>query len=266
MTAALFLGFLGMMAAIVVAIVARYLHLRTALGVLAGLSVWFIYAGRLGYFGVVKNTAMRPPGITFIVVHVIFFLVLFIARFSADAGVALSFPLWILLGIQCFRIGVELFLHQLWINGLVPKMLTFEGANVDIYIGASAPLIAWLSTRGPTGLKLALGWNVLGLLALTNVVTRAVLTSPGPFNLIHAEVPNRMFGTFPFMFIPGFFVPLAVLLHVLAIRAISSRLRTATGAVSSGRAQNEVLATVRLLPKIFPGLERGFAVSLLTAK
>jgi hypothetical protein len=111
MTAALFLGFLGMMAVIVVAIVARYLHLRTAWGVLAGLSVWFIYTGLLGYFGVVKNTTMRPPGITFIVVPVIFFLILFIARFSADAGVALSFPLWILLGIQCFRIGVELFLH-----------------------------------------------------------------------------------------------------------------------------------------------------------
>jgi len=36
-----------------------------------------------------------------------------------------------------------------------------------------------------------------------------------------------MLGTFPFLLIPGFFVPLAVVLHVLAIRAISSRLRTA---------------------------------------
>ena len=45
-------------------------------------------------------------------------------------------------------------------------------------------------------------------------------TAPGPLNFIHAEVPNRMIGTYPFMFIPGFFVPLAVVLHVLAIRAI----------------------------------------------
>jgi uncharacterized membrane protein len=97
---------------------------------------------------------------------------------------------------------------------------------VDIFIGASAPLVAWLSTRGRMGMKLALTWNVLGLLALTNVVIRAVLTAPGPFNLIHAEVPNLMMGTFPFLFIPGFFVPLAVVLHVLAIRAISSRFRT----------------------------------------
>jgi hypothetical protein len=59
-------------------------------------------------------------------------------------------------------------------------------------------------------------------------VIRAVLTAPGPFNLIHAEVPNLMMGTFPYLFIPGFFLPLAVVLHVLAIRAINSRLRTAT--------------------------------------
>lgn len=123
--------------------------------------------------------------------------------------------------------SVELFVHQLWINGLVPKMLTFEGAHANIYIGASRPLIAWLSTRGRLGMRFALAWNVLGLFAVTNVVIRAVLTAPGPFNLIHAEVPNLMVGTFPFLFVPASFVPLAAVLHVLAIRAISSRLRTA---------------------------------------
>ena len=140
---------------------------------------------------------------------------------------ALVFPLWVLIGTQAFRVGVELFIHQLWIDGLAPKMLTFAGANVDIYIGASAPVIAWLSMRGGWGQRLALLWNLLGLLSLANVVTRAVLTAPGPLNLIHAEVPNRMIGTFPFMFIPGFFVPLAVVLHVLAIRSITSHARKA---------------------------------------
>jgi hypothetical protein len=167
---------------------------------------------------------MRPPGIAFILIPVLVFLVLSILglRSSAGARVALAFPLWIILGTQSFRIVGELFLHQLWIDGLAPKMLTFSGANVDIYVGVSAPLIAWLSTRGRSGMKLALIWNVLGLLSLTNVVIRAVLTAPGPFNLIRAEVPNLMIGTFPFIFIPGFFVPLAVVLHVLAVRAIAS--------------------------------------------
>ena len=224
MITTLFLGFVALMAAVVVALSARYLNGRTAFVITAGLFVWLIYVGLLGYFGVVRNAAMRPPGIAFIFVPVLVFLVLSVLglRSSAGARVALAFPLWIILGTQSFRIVVELFLHQLWIDGLGPKMLTFAGANVDIYVGASAPLIAWLSTRGRLGMKLALIWNVLGLLSLTNVVIRAVLTAPGPFNLIHAEVPNLMIGTFPFMFIPGFFVPLAVVLHVLAVRAIAS--------------------------------------------
>jgi len=232
MTAPLFLGFVAMMTAVVVALIARYLDRRAAFRVLAGLAVWFVYAGLMNYFGVFRNTAMRPPGTAFLLAPVLLFLsifIVFMVRSAAGSRIALAFPLWIILGTECFRVGVELFLHQLWIEGIVPRMLTFEGANVDIYIAASAPVIAWLSTRGRIGLKLALVWNVLGLLAVTNVVIRAVLTAPGPFNLIHAEVPNRMFGTFPFMLIPGFFVPLAVTLHVLAIRAISSRLRIGTG-------------------------------------
>ena len=227
MTSTLFLVFLATMATIVVTLIVHYFNRRAAFRVLAGLSAWLIYEGLLGYFGVVRNTAMRPPGVAFLFVPVLAFLIFFIARFYDDALVVLSFPLWIILGMQCFRVGVEMFLHQLWINGLVPKMLTFEGANVDIYVGASAPLIAWLSTRGRVGMRLALAWNILGLLAVANVVIRAVLTAPDLFNLLHAEVPNRMMGTFPYLFIPGFFVPLAVVLHVLAIRAIRSRLRTA---------------------------------------
>jgi hypothetical protein len=224
-----FLGFVALMTAVIVLLSARYRNGRFASGLLAALCAWFIYVGVLGYFGVIANTATFPPGITLIFVPVMVFLVLFIVRVVSSTGarVALVFPLWVLIGTQVFRVGVELFIHQLWIDGLVPKMLTFAGANVDIYIGASALVVAWLSMRGRWGQRLALLWNILGLLSLANVVIRAVLTAPGRLNLIHAEVPNRMIGTFPFMFIPGFFVPLAVVLHVLAIRSIASHPRTA---------------------------------------
>jgi hypothetical protein len=226
MTSTLFLGFVALTTTFVVALIDRYINRGIALGVLAGLVLWVLYAGLMAHFGILSNSEIRPPGIAFIVGPVLLFLIFFVARPSASARGVLAFPLWLIVGTQCFRVGVELFLHQLWIEGLVPKMLTFGGANVDIYVGLSAPLIAWLSIRGRWGLKLAGAWNILGLFALLNVVIRAVLTAPGPLNLIHTEVPDRMISTFPFLLIPGFFVPLAVVLHVLAIRAISSRLRT----------------------------------------
>jgi hypothetical protein len=84
MTSALFLGFVAMTATVVVALIARYVNRRAAFRLLGGLSVWFIYAGLLGYFGVAKNTAMRPPGIAFIVVPVMVFLIFFIVRSSAS--------------------------------------------------------------------------------------------------------------------------------------------------------------------------------------
>jgi hypothetical protein len=227
MTSTLFLGFVAVMTTFVVAVIYGYINGRAALRVLSGLVVWFLYAGLMGYFGVISNSEMRPPGIAFIIGPVLLFLIVFVARPSASVQGVLALPLWIILGTQCFRVGVELFLHQLWIEGLVPRMMTFKGANVDIYIGLSAPLIAWLSTRGRWGIRLANAWNILGLIALLNVVTRAVLTTSGPLNLIHAEVPDRMIGTFPFVLIPGFFVPLAVVLHVLAFRSITVSLAKA---------------------------------------
>src|SRR6267154_2028459 len=90
-------------------------------------------------------------------------------------------------------------------------------------VGLSAPIIAWIATRGRFGLRLAMGWNVLGLLSLANVAASSVLT--GPLKLISTEVPNVAMGIFPYTFIPGFLAPLAVTLHVLAIRAIAARHR-----------------------------------------
>jgi hypothetical protein len=238
---ALFLGFLVVMAAVVVGLIGRYLGVRPAGAILAGLTIWFLYIGGMAWFGIFRNFTIRPPGAAFLFIPVLIFLVIFIVRAGSAGGerVAMAFPLWILLGTQSFRIVVELFLHQLWHAGLIPRMLTFSGANVDIYVGASAPLIAWLATRGRLGwlgwlgARVALVWNVVGLLSLANIVTRAVLTVPGPLNLIHSEVPNLMIGTFPFMIIPGFFVPLAVVLHVLAMRALRSSATSRTPGIPS---------------------------------
>jgi len=227
MMALFFLTFLAFMAAVVGALAAHFLPRRTAAGALAGLFAWLFYVGLLSYFGVVRDPALRPPGIVFIIGPAFLFVLLFVARSAMGKQVALAVPTWVLLVTQGFRVGVELFLHQLWTDGLAPRLLTYEGGNVDILVGLSAPLAAWACTRGRPGLRLALAWNVLGLLALANVAVRSALTAPGPLNLVHAEVPNLAIGTFPYTYVAGFFAPLAVVLHVLAIRALRARLDSA---------------------------------------
>jgi hypothetical protein len=240
MTAILFLLYLAVCAAAVIGIASR-LRRREAVTVSAGLLVWLLYAGLVARSGLLTAAAGRPPGILLLVVPAIVF-VIFVARSRGAGRVALALPVGLLVGAQAFRIGVEIFLHRLAAEGLAPKMLTFEGANVDLWIGLSAPLAAWLAGRGSRGARLALYWNALGLLSLANVVVRAFLTAPGPANLLHTEVPNLVVSTFPYSFIPGFFAPLAVVLHVLAIRNLAGTGRAARPIDTEARAHGERLS------------------------
>jgi hypothetical protein len=157
---------------------------------------------------------------------------LFLVRSSAGERFPLSIPLWIILAAQVFRVGVELFLHQLWLAGMAPRMITYAGGNWDILIGLTAPVVAYLYTQRRISERVVLAWNVLGLTTLANVALRALLTAPGALNFVHADIPNTAIGTFPFTYIPGFLAPLALVLHVLAIRALRARIRLQTLAAS----------------------------------
>jgi hypothetical protein len=234
MTQYLFLGFTAFLIAAIAAASFRYLDRSTARMLLVGLLVWLTYVGSLSYLGVIRNPALRPPGIAYVLLPVIAFVLLGVVRSGLALRVAAAVPLWLLMGFQCYRIGVELLLHRLWTDGLVPQMLTYRGANFDILIGLSAPVIAWLSVRGKADPVVAFVWNILGLVALANIATRSFLTSPGPMHLLHTEVANLAFGHFPYTFIPGFFAPFAIILHVLALRALRVQVRhsRATAAVA----------------------------------
>ncbi|SHG78133.1 hypothetical protein [Bradyrhizobium erythrophlei] len=222
MTAQMFLTYLVFVVAAVIGVSAAYLPRQMTFAIIAGLAIWLAYVGLLSALGYVRDPSLRPPGIVWLVGPFLLFVV-FVVRSNMGAWVAAAIPLWLILGFESFRIGVELLIHRLREDGLVPKLLTYAGGNVDMFVGLSAPIIAWIATRERPGLRLAMGWNVLGLLSLANVATSSMLT--GPLKLISTQVPNVAMGFFPYSFIPGFLAPLAVTLHVLAIRAIATLLR-----------------------------------------
>lgn len=222
----------------------RYLGQRTGIAAAIILPVWLAYVGLLSYTGVVGDAERRPPGVALIVLPTILFIAVSLARGRLGARIATSVPVALLIGAQTFRIGVEVILHRAWQDGLAPRMLTYEGANFDIVIGVSAPIVAWAVWRGRLAARWAIVWNVAGLLMLANVIARSAMTAAGPFLAIQAEVPNLVVGTFPYTFIPGFFAPLAIALHVLAIRGLRSR-RTAPMPSGCDRADAGRLAELR---------------------
>lgn len=214
----LFLLLTGVVVAGIAAAVARYLDDRRRPIALLVLAAWVFYTGSLGFSGMLASPTAGPPRIALILIPALLGI-LFLARSVAGRDLALSIPVSLLIGAQAFRVIVELFIHQFWSVGLLPKMLTYEGANFDILAGLSAPVVAWLIASGRLSSRLALAWNLFGLVLLANIVVRAILTTPALLAL-DTEVPSRALGMFPFTFIPGLMVPLALALHVLAIRAL----------------------------------------------
>jgi hypothetical protein len=227
--------FVAVLAAVLIAVLWRALPRRSAIIGALGLLAWLVYAGAIGASGVMRDASLRPPGIAYLALPMIAFIAWGIARGPVARQLASAVPLWLLLGLQVFRIGVEATLQALFEVGQVPRLMTLEGGNVEIVVALAAPAAAWLSTRGAVELRLAWAWNAIGLASLLNVVMRGVLTSPGPLQLIHAEVPNLAIGQFPFSYIPGFMVPLALILHLLAFRGLGG----STNASGDGAAMKE---------------------------
>ena len=89
--------------------------------------MWLLYVGLLSYSGAVSNTALRPPGIVYVAFSAVLFVLLVFALSGAGARIASAFPFWVIIGMQTFRIGVELLLHRLWVDGLAPRMVTYQG-------------------------------------------------------------------------------------------------------------------------------------------
>jgi len=214
----LFASYLFLVVAAVAIVLWRFLPIRHFLIAVAILASWLVCATILGATGVVGRYDHVPPGLVLMVGPII--VVLLALALSKPGGVlSAHIPLTLLLGFQVFRIGVELALHHLYSMGLAPRLITLEGGNIEILIAFTAPVAAWLVTRGAAARRLAWTWNLAGLLSLGNVIVRAVLSAPGPLNLIHAEVPDTAILTWPFTFVPGFMAPLAMALHVIAFRA-----------------------------------------------
>lgn len=221
-TQLLFIAFLLVMALIVIGAIYRALGVRTAALVASVLSIWFLCVAVMSYLGLIQGSDSRPPAPVLVLGPVLVYLVIAVWFSITKSGksVAMAFAPAFVVALQAFRIIVEIFIHRLYEDGLAPKVLTYSGANVDIYVGITALIIAPLVAYKRLGSKSLLVWNVVGLVALANVVVRAILSAPGPLNVIHTEPPNLMISTFPYMYIPAFFVPLAVTLHIISAASI----------------------------------------------
>lgn len=162
-----------------------------------------------------------------IVIVVLLGTALFAVTRSAVLTAALdAAPLSWLVGIQVYRVLGLVFLLA-WSRGFLPGYFALPAGIGDAIVGVLAiPLALALRSNSTFVRRLALGWNILGIVDLVNAVgmgvTSAVVqlqaASPGG----SASVSSPLL-LYPLVLVPTFGVPLALILHSLSIRQLRRR-------------------------------------------
>lgn len=126
-----------------------------------------------------------------------------------------------LIAIQTLRAGGVFFVVA-WMQGELPATFALPAGLGDIAVGVAAPFVAGaVAARRPRARALALGFAVLGLLDLVIAVFLGVTHSSSSFGIFASGITTDRMGRYPFSVIPTFVVPLAVMLHAVALRKLT---------------------------------------------
>lgn len=178
------------------------------------LSLWLALIAVLASLGFFSDFSSLPPRFLVAlgpaIIGIVFLVVLpRVRRFIAEVPLS-----WLIL-IQAFRIPLEWILHELHIQGIIPQQMTFSGLNFDVVTGLTALLVGWLArNRTWTTLRIAAVWNGMGLMLVVNILVISILSTPTPFRVFMEDPPNTFIAEFPFVWLPAFVVPLALLFHL----------------------------------------------------
>src|SRR6184192_3014717 len=187
----------------------------TRIRLAAWLSAWFVVvvilaATRALYY----EHGLGTPGLGLAVALPIAILCVAVARIKSLREGFHRAPLWPLIGVHTVRLlGISfIVLHAV---GRLPAPFDPVAGWGDIFVGATAPLVAWLAYRQITNAGAIVWiWNVIGIADLIAAVGLGVTSSPGPLRLIFAEPSSAIMTTLPWLLIPGFLVPLLITVHI----------------------------------------------------
>jgi hypothetical protein len=214
----LFSAFTGLWILILSLVIGGRLSMKAGLCFLLLACVWVACFSAVGASGAVTRFPARP--VLLVILIPIILVAFLLGGTRLGRPLAENISLQLLVGLQGFRIVVELFLHRLYLEHLVPRDMTFLGRNFDMVTGLSAVALAvWLG-RGRISKPLLWIWNCAGLALLANVAVTGILSVPGPLQKLNFAEPNLAITRFPYVLVAGVFVASALWLHVLTFRKL----------------------------------------------
>jgi hypothetical protein len=188
--------------------------------------LWLVLQGWLSMSGFYQITDTLPPRL--ILFGILPALVAMIGLFVFARDTVIDrLPMRALTWLHLVRIPVEIVLYWLSAAGLVPRMMTFEGANFDIASGVLAVIVSLLAfRRGQVNRLLLTVFNIIGLLLLANIVSIAAMSLPSPMQQLNFDAPNRGVLIFPYIWLPTIVVPIVLFSHLAALWQLFTPPRT----------------------------------------
>ena len=186
--------------------------------VFAGLAAWFalaLYAVLAGHMAAPAGAPPIPVVVAAGVPPILFLIFLRTSRALRDFVLGLDIRL--LVAMQGWRVLGGIFL-VLYISGNLPGVFAYPAGLGDVAIGVTAPWVLLALVRRPefAASRNFIVWNLLGIFDLIVALTTGGLAS-GAVSGIVGEVTTAPMVVWPLAMIPGFLVPLFVILHLIAI-------------------------------------------------
>lgn len=185
----------------------------TPLVLTTGMLVWIVLVSMTSFFGFFLD--FNPPPRLPIFVGLITVLILVVMVMAKTRDYILKMPLTTLTYIHIVRVPVEIVLWWLFLKGSVPGEITFEGSNLDILSGISAPFAGVFLVGAKSKSRIAaIIWNLLTLGLLLNVVFRAMASTP---YFQESGIQTMAVFYFPYVLLPTFIVPIVLFSHIASL-------------------------------------------------
>jgi uncharacterized membrane protein len=196
---------------------------KLSLPVVAGIMAWLVVQALITIAGLYYNSIHKdvPPKILLFGIAPMLAVILLLFVTPRGRHLIDNLHLKSLTWLHVIRVPVEIGLYLLFTLKAIPELMTFEGRNFDVISGLTAPVIAYYGFTGKApNKKLLIGWNLVCLILLFNIVINALLSVPSPMQRQAFDQPNVAVLQFPFSWLPVFIVPAVLFSHLVALRQL----------------------------------------------
>ncbi len=182
------------------------------------IGIWFLLAvigGMMGLF----NQPDTPYVPLFVLVPIIGFTLAYSLSMRMQRTVN-QIPLWLITGAHVWRfVGIYFVINA--VIHILPLQFGYPEGFGDIITAIfSLPLAFAIhkNNRSPRLRTAFIVWNIFGIIDLISAISLGILYSQGSLGILRTDLSTALMTTFPVNLIPTFFVPLFILIHMLALR------------------------------------------------